>query len=131
MLLFHKSRTASIRVQEEFLVSYSHYFQKPLQTEGSKEQDHSLHCWSPNQEWMADEERPMALPLIGGLIFSCFICQSLYAILITFELCCVIHNDLKRQHCIFSNCSELSKHSLILTASQGSSSNYRWENKID
>ena len=80
---------------------------------------------------MAHEERPMAPPLIGGLIFSCFICQSLYTILITFELCSVIHNDVKRQHCIFSICSELSKRSLILTASQGSSSIYGWENKID
>lgn len=66
-----------------------------------------------------------------NIIFSCFICQSLYTIPITFVLCSVRHNDLTKQHCIFSMCSELSKHSLILTASQGSSSIYGWENKID
>lgn len=99
--------------------------------EGSREWDHSLRCWSLNKEWMADEERPVAPPLIGSSIFSCFFCQSLYVILITFKLCSVIHNELKRQYCIFSICSELSKHSLILTASQCSSSIYGWENKID
>lgn len=131
ILPFQKSWAASIRVQQDFPMSNFPHFQRLLQREGVQERDHSLHCWSLNQEWMADEERPMALPLIGGLISSCFICQSLYTILITFELCSVIHNDLKRQHCIFSICSELSKYSLILTASQGSSLIYGWENKID
>lgn len=99
--------------------------------EHSREWDHSLHCQSLNKEWMADEERPMAAPVTGISIFSCFFCQILYATLITFELCSVIHNELKWQHCIFSICSELSKHSLILTAPQRSSSIYGWENKID
>lgn len=85
-----------------------------------------MHCWSLHQEWMADEERPIAPLLIRGLIFSCLICQSLYIILITSELCSITRNDLKRQHCIFSICGELSNHSLILPASQDSCSIYGW-----
>lgn len=117
ILTFHKIWTVSTRVQPDF-PTWNSLFQRPLQREDSQEQDQWLHFWSPNQVEMADEETPMAFPLIGGLIFSCIICQSLYTILVTSELLSVIHNDLKKQHCIFSICSELSQHSLILSAAQ-------------